>query len=111
MLRDRVHCYTRTRYESIRGCLISDGEYGVCYSRDLHIYVEKRVVKMRRHGDREIPGVDSWTSSFNGASLVVIMYLYYQQGRISNKGSSSRNSSIGYGSMLGTITYKFDSAC
>jgi len=29
---------------------------------------------MRRHGDREIPGVDSWTSSFNGASLVVIMY-------------------------------------
>ena len=64
---------------------------------------------MRRHGDREIPGVDSWTSSFNGASLVVIMYLYYQQGRISNKGSSSRNSSIGYNSMLGTITitYKF----
>ena len=54
------------------------------------------MVKMRRHGDREIPGVDSWTSSFNGASLVVIMYLYSQQGRISNKGSSSRNSSIGY---------------
>ena len=75
------------------------------------ISMETRVVKMRRHGDREIPGVDSWTSSFNGALWVVIMYLYYQQGRISNKGSSSRNSSIGYGSMLGTITYKFDSAC
>ena len=75
-----------------------------CYlGKPPRIYVEKRVVKMRRHGDREIPGVDSWTSSFNGASLVVIMYLYYQQGRISNKGSSSRNSSIGYGSMLGTI--------
>ena len=79
-----------------------------CYlGKPPRIYVEKRVVKMRRHGDREIPGVDSWTSSFKGASLVVIMYLYYQQGRISNKGSSSRNSSIGYCSIRGTITITY----
>ena len=73
------------------------------------ISMETRVVKMRRHGDREIPGVDSWTSSFNGASLVVIMHLYYyyQQGRVSIKVSSSRNSSIGYDTMLGTITITY----
>jgi hypothetical protein len=84
---------------------------GFLFREPPYIYVEKRVVKMRRHGEREILGVDSLMPSFNGVSLLVIMHLYYQQGRISNKGSSSRNSSIGYGSMLGTITYKFDSAC
>ena len=31
VLRDRVHCYTRTRYESIRGCLISNGEHGLLF--------------------------------------------------------------------------------
>jgi len=61
-----------TCYESIRGCLISDGEYGVCYSRDLHIYVEKRVVNMRRHGERELPGVDSCTSSYWGIAGIMM---------------------------------------
>ena len=70
------------------------------------------MVKMRRHGEREILGVDSLMPSFNGVSLLVIMHLYYQQGRISIKGSSSRNSSsIGYDSILGTIAYEFYSAC
>ena len=40
---------------------------------------------MRRHGEREILGVDSLMPSFNWASLLVIMHLYYQQGRISIK--------------------------
>ena len=40
---------------------------------------------MRRHGEREILGVDSLMPSFNWASLLVIMHLYYQQERISIK--------------------------
>jgi hypothetical protein len=34
--------------------------------------VEKRVVNMRRHGERELPGVDSCTSSYWGIAGIMM---------------------------------------